>query len=124
MPLIEIINITLFSFTLGLLALMGISYLIYRYRDFSIKPVAEATQTKKFIPPKEFKVIELNTSDQLKSIEKKSKYQIIKSLSQEIQASENNRLEKFTVVNKNINPRKIHSPKVIHIFPSLPHNQN
>lgn len=124
MPLIEIINITLLSFTLGLLALMGISYLIYRYRDLGIKPIRKADQTNKITSPKEFKVLELSVSDQIISRQKKSRYEIVKTLSKEIHSDKKKEAEKFTVVNKNITPKKIHSPKIIHIFHSIPQNQN
>ncbi len=126
MPLIEIINITLLAFSVGLLALMGISYLVYRYRETIQKPLVQDPNTKMQFIPKEIKSIQkplVTTEIKTKGV---SRYQIIKTYNQSppLEKKQNNTTDKFLVVNKNIaskntaSLRKTHSPKFIYLVTS------
>ncbi|BDQ02542.1 hypothetical protein [Ignavibacterium sp.] len=121
MPLIEIINITLLAFSVGLLALMGISYLVYRYRESSNKSVKQNVNDNLKLIPKEIKEIEKPTVTTEKKSTSVSRYQIIKTYTQSVplEKKTTNAAEKFLVVNKNISSlRKTHSPKFIYLVTS------
>lgn len=121
MPLIEIINITLLAFSVGLLALMGISYLIYRYRDINYKSNDNSKQVPIKILTKEISAA-TNTSAPLvnKNIKNVSRYQIVKTYSQsKVFESKTQTAEKFVIVNKTAPAlRKTHSPKFIYLVTS------
>lgn len=118
MPLIEIINITLLSLSVGLLGLMGISYFIYRYRDFNLKRIQKTTPERKILPPKEYKTLEIPPIVRDNRTNRTSKFQIVKTYSQKYNSDKSDSVEKFIVVNKNIPSPKNHSPKVIYIVSS------
>lgn len=121
MPLIEIINITLLAFSVGLLALMGISYLVYRYRETYPKPIKQNSDKNLKLIPKEI----ITTEKPVVAIERKtpsvSKYQIIKTYTQSrpLENRVSDTTEKFLVINKNVPAlRKTHSPKFIYLVTS------
>lgn len=121
MPLIEIINITLLAFSIGLLALMGISYLIYRFRETYQSPVKQNNKTIVQLLPKEIKSTEKTQTLQDKKPLEVFRYQIIKTYTQSIpfERRSSNTTEKFLVVNKNVpSLRKTHSPKFIYLVTS------
>jgi len=120
LPLIEIINITLLAFSVGLLALMGISYLVYRYRESSQKKVSHSEQIPVKVTPKVIKVpygVESNEKIHSKKI---SRYQIIKTYSQTRNLETKTPLtEKFVVINKTApSLKRTHSPKFIYLVTS------
>lgn len=112
MPLIEIINITLLAFSVGLLALMGISYLVYRYKESSNQHSTEYENSIIHNKPKEFIISDNQISNIELHTQKKASFQLLKTQS-------NNSIfqqDKFLVVNKNVpSLRKTHSPKFIHL---------
>lgn len=120
MPLIEIINITLLAFSVGLLALMGISYLIYRYRDSNYKQASYSEQNLVKITPKEIKVPVSSESNDKKSSKKVSRYQIINTYYQTKNfKTKTPATEKFIVINKTApSLKKTHSPKFIYLVTS------
>lgn len=120
MPLIEIINITLLAFSVGLLALMGISYLVYRYRESNQKQASHFEQKTVKITPKEIKVLNSSESDDKKSFKKVSRYQIIKTYSQTRNLETKTPIiEKFIVINKTApSLKRTHSPKYIYLVTS------
>ncbi|MFN3693398.1 MAG: hypothetical protein ACK4UV_00190 [Ignavibacterium sp.] len=121
MPLIEIINITLLAFSVGLLALMGISYLVYRYRESVQKPVIENSNAKEQLITKEIKTTEKQSEPAQVKNNIVLRYQIVKTYSQSIPFEKKQKIEaeKFLVVNKNIpSLRKTHSPKFIYLVSS------
>lgn len=120
MPLIEIINITLLAFAVGLLALMGISYLVYRYRESNQKQASHSEQKTVKITPKEIKALNSSESDDKKSSKKVSRYQIIKTYSQARNLETKTPItEKFIVINKTApSLKRTHSPKYIYLVTS------
>lgn len=120
MPLIEIINITLLAFSVGLLALMGISYLVYRYRDSNYKQASYSEQNLVKIAPKEIKVQDSSESNDKKSTKKVSRYQIINTYSRTKNfQTKTPTTEKFIVINKTApSLKKTHSPKFIYLVTS------
>ena len=122
MPLIEIINITLLAFSVGLLALMGISYLVYRYRDSNYMQANYSEQNLVKITPKEIKVSDSSESNYRKSQKKVSKYQIINTYSRTKNfETKTPTTEKFIVINKTVpSLKKTHSPKFIYLVTSTP----
>jgi len=120
LPLIEIINITLLAFSVGLLALMGISYLVYRYRESNQKQASHSEQKTVKITPKEIKVLNSSESDDKKSFKKVSRYQIIKTYSQTRNLETKTPItEKFIVINKTApSLKRTHSPKYIYLVTS------
>lgn len=120
MPLIEIINITLLAFSVGLLALMGISYLVYRYRETSQKKVSHSEQIPVKITPKIIKVPSSVESNEKIHSKKISRYQIIKTYSQTRNLETKTPLtEKFIVINKTApSLKRTHSPKFIYLVTS------
>lgn len=120
MPLIEIINITLLAFSVGLLALMGISYLVYRYRESSQKKVSHSEQIPVKITPKVIKVPYSVESNEKLHSKKISRYQIIKTYSQTRNLETKTPLtEKFIVINKTApSLKRTHSPKFIYLVTS------
>jgi hypothetical protein len=120
LPLIEIINITLLAFSVGLLALMGISYLVYRYRETSQKKVSHSEQIPVKITPKIIKVPSSVESNEKIHSKKISRYQIIKTYSQTRNLETKTPLtEKFIVINKTApSLKRTHSPKFIYLVTS------
>ncbi|MGQ9797731.1 MAG: hypothetical protein ACUVRG_00315 [Ignavibacterium sp.] len=120
MPLIEIINITLLAFSVGLLALMGISYLVYRYRDSNYKQASYSKQNLVKITSKEIKVSDSSKSNNKKSPRKVSRYQIVNTYSRTKNfETKTPATEKFIVINKTApSLKKTHSPKFIYLVTS------
>ncbi len=123
MPLIEIINITLLAFSVGILALMGISYLVYRYRETSQKELTKnpIKQEKVDLIPKEIKAHEKPVRTYTVTNKIISKYQIIRTYDPSVPTGKNpNHItEKFLVVNNiSASSKKTHSPKFIYLVSS------
>jgi hypothetical protein len=120
LPLIEIINITLLAFSVGILALMGISYLVYRYRESNQKQAGYSEQKTVKISPKEIKVLNSSVSEDKKSTKNVSRYQIIKTYSQTRNLETKTPLtEKFIVINKTApSLKRTHTPKYIYLVTS------
>lgn len=112
MPLIEIINITLLAFSVGLLSLMGISYLVYRYKESSHQKSIYKENISFQVTPKENIKLDIQTlEDELKS-KNNTAFYLAKTYF--IQPTLNK--EKFSVVNKNIpSLKRTHSPKFIYL---------
>ncbi|MBI5661375.1 MULTISPECIES: hypothetical protein [Ignavibacterium] len=110
MPLIEIINITLLAFSVGLLALMGISYLVYRYRESTNHP-----EIQNQIKPKDILITEKKVLQVEFNPDNNFRYPSDRSNLKQPHVQK----EKYSVINKNIpSLRKTHSPKVISLVTS------
>lgn len=121
MPLIEIINITLLAFSLGLLALMGISYLVYRFRDLKRNSIQSSIRQNSIrITSNEIKVAEKQNLNPGKQTKKVSRYQLVKTYSQSQSSEPKFQItDKFVVINKTApSIRKTHSPKFIYLVTS------
>ncbi len=121
MPLIEIINITIFAFSIGLLALIGISYLVYRYRETTKKTVDQINKSKEQLFHQDITSVESSTNSNTKKTKSIPRYQIIKTYTHS-SIPENNKettAEKFFVVNRNLpSIKRTHSPKTIYLVTS------
>lgn len=121
MPLIEIINITILAFSIGLLALIGISYLVYRYRETTKKTVDQINKSKEQLFPQGIARVESSTNSSTKTTKSIPRYQIIKTYTHS-SIPENNKettAEKYFVVNRNLpSIKRTHSPKIIYLVTS------
>lgn len=99
---------------------MGISYLIYRYRDSNYKQANYSEQNLVKITPKEIKVSDSSEMNHKKSSKKVSRYQIINTYSQTKNfETKTPATEKFVVINKTApSLKKTHSPKFIYLVTS------
>lgn len=124
MPLIEIINITLLAFSVGLLALVVISYLIYRYRDTNYKSNNNSKQVPIRISTKEITATNPSASFVSKNTKNVPRYQIVKTYSQsKVFESKIQTADKFVIVNKTAPAlRRTHSPKFIYLVTSPANN--
>lgn len=99
---------------------MGISYLVYLFRESNHKQASYSEHNTVKIIPKEIKVSDSFDSNNLKSIKKVSRYQIIKTFSQTRNFETKTPVtEKFIVINKTAPYlKKTHSPKFIYLVTS------